>query len=66
MSEGEQLLTKTRLNVMLDDLLSGEGKLRYTSRIPLILNEHAPVSYIIFCICVNSVSSDGENTGYPP
>ena len=36
-------MTKARLNVVLDDLLSGEGKLRYTSRIPLIFNEHAPV-----------------------
>ena len=43
---GEEALTKARLIVMLDDLLSGEGKLRYTSRIPLILYEHAPVSRI--------------------
>ena len=36
-------MTKARLNMVLDDLLSGEGKLRYMSRIPLIFNEHAPV-----------------------
>jgi len=41
-SKSEESLTKARLQVMLDGLLSGEGKLRYTSRIPLILNEHAP------------------------
>jgi len=45
-SKAEESLTKARLQVMLDGLLSGEGKLRYTSRIPLILNEHAPVSKI--------------------
>ena len=44
MSEEQESLSKARLTVMLDDLLSGEGKLRYTSRIPLIYNEHAPVS----------------------
>ncbi|KAJ7393494.1 sub C, member 16 [Desmophyllum pertusum] len=35
-------LTKTRLTVMLDDLLSGEGKITLHCRIPLIYNEHAP------------------------
>ena len=44
MSDGELSLTKARLVVMLNDLLSGEGKLRYTSRLPFIHNEHAPVS----------------------
>ncbi|KAM7439612.1 DnaJ molecular chaperone y domain [Porites harrisoni] len=38
----EESMTKARLNMVLDDLLSGKGKLRYTSRIPLIFNEHAP------------------------
>ncbi|XP_068753593.1 dnaJ homolog subfamily C member 16-like [Montipora capricornis] len=41
-SDGELSLTKARLVVMLNDLLSGEGKLRYTSRLPFIHNEHAP------------------------
>lgn len=41
-NESEGPLTKTRLSVMLEDLLSGEGKLRYTSSIPRIYNEHAP------------------------
>lgn len=43
-NESEEPLTKARLSVMLEDLLSGEGKLRYTSSIPRIYNEHAPVS----------------------
>ena len=43
-NESEEPLTKTRLSVMLEDLLSGEGKLRHTSSIPRIYNEHAPVS----------------------
>lgn len=46
MSDEEVSLTKARLIVMLDDLLSGEGKLRHTSRIPLFFNEHAPVSIL--------------------
>jgi len=41
-SKEEESLSKARLTLMLDDLLSGEGKLRYTSSIPLIYNEHAP------------------------
>nr|XP_058959875.1 dnaJ homolog subfamily C member 16-like [Pocillopora verrucosa] len=41
-NESEEPLTKARLSVMLEDLLSGEGKLRYTSSIPRIYNEHAP------------------------
>ena len=44
MSDTQESLTKARLTVMLDDLLSGDGKLRYVSSIPLIYNEHAPVS----------------------
>lgn len=41
-SEEHESLSKARLTMMLDDLLSGEGKLRYSSSIPLIYNEHAP------------------------
>lgn len=41
-SDEELAMTKARMTVMLDDLLSGQGKLRYTSRMPFILNEHAP------------------------
>lgn len=60
MSKAEESMTKARLQVMLDGLLSGEGKLRYRSRIPLILNEHAPVSKIFFL----GVPSDCENTSH--
>lgn len=46
---GEQeSLSKARLTVMLDDLLSGQGKLRYSSSVPLIYNEHAPVSKLLW------------------
>ena len=48
MSDEEMAMTKARMTVMLDDLLSGQGKLRYTSRMPFILNEHAPVSKVLF------------------
>ena len=44
MSEEQESLSKARLTMMLDDLLSGQGKLRYSSSVPLIYNEHAPVS----------------------
>ena len=54
MSEEQETLSKARLTVMLDDLLSGEGKLRYTSSIPLIYNEHAPVSKLLWDIMVES------------
>ena len=48
MSEEQESLSKAKLTVMLDDLLSGEGKLRYSSSIPLIYNEHAPVSKLLW------------------
>lgn len=54
MSEEQESLSKARLTVMLNDLLSGEGKLRYTSSIPLIYNEHAPVSKLLWDIMVES------------
>ena len=54
MSKEQESLSKARLIVMLDDLLSGEGKLRYTSRIPLIYNEHAPVSNLLWHIAIKS------------
>jgi len=47
-SEEQETLSKARLTAMLDDLLSGEGKLRYTASIPLIYNEHAPVSKLLW------------------
>ena len=47
-SDEEMAMAKARMTVMLDDLLSGQGKLRYTSRMPFILNEHAPVSMFFF------------------
>ena len=54
MSDEEMAMTKARMTVMLDDLLSGQGKLRYTSRMPFILNEHAPVSKFFLNICTGS------------
>ena len=47
-SDEEMAITKARMTVTLDDLLSGQGKLPYTSRMPFILNEHAPVSNFFF------------------
>lgn len=52
-SDEEMAMTKARMTVMLDDLLSGQGKLRYTSRMPFILNEHAPVSKVFFFFFLN-------------
>ena len=52
MSKEQESLSKARLTMMLDDLLSGEGKLRYSSSIPLIYNEHAPVSKLLWDIMV--------------
>ena len=54
MSKEQESLSKARLTMMLDDLLSGEGKLRYTSSIPLIYNEHAPVSNVLWHLTIKS------------
>lgn len=54
MSKEQESLSKAKLTLMLDDLLSGEGKLRYTSSIPLIYNEHAPVSNRLWHVMVIS------------
>ena len=48
MSGEQESLSNARLTVMLDDLLSGQGKLRYSSSVPLIYNEHAPVSKLLW------------------
>lgn len=44
MLDGELLLIKARLVVMLNDLLLGEGKLRYILRFLFIYNEYVLVS----------------------
>ena len=43
-SGSQQALSSVRLGSLLDELLSGQGKLRFTTKMPFIINEHSAVS----------------------